>query len=194
MPASRLPTYAVKILKDDLLDDAYLAAAGESDITEISLVPGFKCDWTALWNNADFDCEALVKLTYQGKIQGIVKFALYPYPAPDGIPRFTEILNIESLSGAERTVAPVGLWLIWYVVKICLEVGCGGDANGSILVLISLELAIPYYRDKVRMEGLQWTTLSPDEEGYAFRFSKSQAIEFLNGITNKYGAAIELPG
>ena len=100
MPASHLPTYVVKILTDALLDDAYLAVAGESDIAEISLVPGFKCDWMALWSNADFDCEALVKLTYQGKIQGIVKFALYPYPAPDGIPRFTEILNIESLSGA----------------------------------------------------------------------------------------------
>lgn len=194
MPASRLPTYVVKIVRADLVDDAYLAAADESDIAEISRVSGFKCDWTALWNNTDEDCEALVKLTYQGKIQGIVKFALYPYPAPDGIPRFTEILNIESLSGTDRTVAPVGLWLIWYAVKICLEVGCSGDANGSILVLISLELAIPYYRDKVRMEGLQWTTLSPDEEGYAFRFSKSQAIEFLNGITNEYGAAIELPG
>ena len=32
MPASRLPTYVVKILRDDLLDDAYLAAADESDI------------------------------------------------------------------------------------------------------------------------------------------------------------------
>jgi|GEM_PF-1535740 len=193
MPKSRLPTYVVKILRDDLLDDAYLAAADESDIAEISLVLGFKCDWTRLWSNADFDCEALVKLTYQGKIQGIVKFALYPYPAPDGIPQFTEILNIESLSGADRTVSPVGLWLIWYAVKICLEVGCSGDASGSILVLISVELAIPYYRDKVKMEGLQWTTLSPDEEGYAFRFSKSQAIEFLNGINNQYGTAIELP-
>jgi hypothetical protein len=84
MPASHLPTYVVKILTDALLDDAYLAVAGESDIAEISLVPGFKCDWMALWSNADFDCEALVKLTYQGKIQGIVKFALYPYPLRRG--------------------------------------------------------------------------------------------------------------
>lgn len=45
MPASRLPTYIVKILRGDLVDDAYLAVAGESDIAEISLVPGFKCDW-----------------------------------------------------------------------------------------------------------------------------------------------------
>jgi hypothetical protein len=86
MSESHLPIYRVKIVKDNLLDDAYLEEVKKSDITEISLLQGFKCDWTRLWSNTDFDCEALVKLTYQGKIHGIIKFALYPYPRPSGIP------------------------------------------------------------------------------------------------------------
>jgi hypothetical protein len=74
-------------------------------------------------------------------------------------------------------------------VRAGLELGCSGDVNGSIVVLLSVELAIPYYREKVMMEGLGYVTLSPDEEGYAFRFSKSQAVEFVNGIESKYGTA-----
>jgi hypothetical protein len=171
MSEIRLPTYRVKILKDNLVDHAFLEEAEQSDITEISLLPGFKCDWTRLWSNTDFDCEALVKLTYQGKIQGIIKFALYPYPPPSGIPEFTEILNLESLPKETRSAHPLGLWLIWYAVKMCLEFGCSEDSNGSVLVLISVESAIPYYRDQVKMEKLHWTTISPDEDGYAFRFS-----------------------
>jgi hypothetical protein len=193
MPESHLPIYRVKVVKDNLLDDAYLEEAKKSDITEISLLPGFKCDWTRLWSNTDFDCEALVKLTYQGKIQGIIKFALYPYPRPSGIPKFTEILNLETLSKDTRSASPVGLWLIWYAVKMCLEFGCSGDSNGSVLLLISVKSAIPYYRDKVKMEGLHWTTISPYEEGYAFRFSNGQAVEFLSEIKSRYGEAIELP-
>jgi hypothetical protein len=76
---------------------------------------------------------------------------------------------------------------------MCLEFGCSGDSNGSVLLLISVESAIPYYRDQVKMEELHWTTISPYEEGYAFRFSNGQAVEFLSEITSKYGEAIELP-
>lgn len=126
-------------------------------------------------------------------IQGIIKFALYPYPHPSGIPKFTEILNLESLPKETRSASPVGLWLIWYAVKMCLEFGCSGDSNGSVLVLISVESAIPYYRDQVKMEELHWTTISPYEEGYAFRFSSGQAVEFLSEINSRYGEAIEIP-
>jgi hypothetical protein len=59
--------------------------------------------------------------------------------------------------------------------------------NDSVMLLISVKLAIPYYRDKVMMEGLHWASLGTEEEGYAFRFSKSQAIEFLKRIENEYG-------
>jgi hypothetical protein len=175
-----------------LVDHAYLAEARENDIDEISSLPDFKCSWTELWNRTDFDCEALAKLTYQDKIQGIIKFALYPYPPPSGIPEFTEILNLESLPKKTRSINPVGLWLIWYAVKMCLEYGCSGDDNKSVLLLTSVESAIPYYRDHVKMEGLKWDTISPYEEGYAFRFSNSQAVEFLSEIKSRYGEAIEL--
>lgn len=197
MSENQLPTYVVKILKDGLSGDAYLAEANERDIAEISALQDFSCDWKALWENADFDCEALVKMTHQSQIQGIVKFGLYPYPATDGTPEFVEILNIESLTEDRKTVYPVGYWLIWYAVKICLEVGCSGDSSGgdssdSVLFLISVELAIPYYQDKVKMEGLHWTSLGTEEEGYAFRFSKGQAIKFLNRIENEYGQPTEI--
>jgi hypothetical protein len=192
MSENQLPTYVVKILKNGLSGDAYLAPANDRDITEISALQSFRCDWRALWENADFDCEALVKMTHQSQIQGMVKFGLYPYPAPDGTPEFVEILNIESLTEDSKTVYPVGYWLIWYAVKICLEVGCSGDSSESVLFLISVKLAIPYYRDKVKMEGLRWTSLGPEEEGYAFRFSKGQAIEFLSRIENEYGQATEI--
>lgn len=39
---------------------------------------------------------------YQGKIQGIIRFSLYPYLTLDGMPRFIEILNIESISESEE--------------------------------------------------------------------------------------------
>jgi hypothetical protein len=194
MPESRLPTYSVEVISDGLSGIAYLTEADENDIAEISLMPGFQCDWETLWRNTDFDCEALVKLTYQGKIQGIIKFGLYPYPATDEIPKFIEILNIESVSGENKITSPIGWWLVWYVVNLCLKVACSGDSKGSILVLVSLKLAIPYYRDKVKMEGLQWTTISPYEEGYAFRFSKDQAIDFIIRTRTKYGEALRLRG
>jgi hypothetical protein len=195
MPESRLPTYSVKIISDGLPGTAYLTEADESDIAEVSILPGFQCHWETLWKNTDFNCEALVKITYQGKIQGIVKFGLFPpYDPPDKAPQFIEILNIESIARKDRIISPAGLWLIWYVVEMCLKVGCGGDSQGSILVLVSLESAISYYRDKAKMEGLQWTTIIPYEEGYAFRFSKNQAIEFLHGTQAEYGEATEIKG
>lgn len=195
MPESRLPTYSVKIISNGLPDIAYLSEANENDIAEISLLSGFQCDWETLWKNTDFNCEALVKLTYQGKIQGIVKFGLFPpYAAPDEMSQFMEILNIESIARTDRIISPAGLWLIWYVVEMCLKLGCNGDSQGSVLVLVSLESAISYYRDKVKMEGLQWITISPYEEGYAFRFSKNQAIEFLYGTQAEYGEATEIKG
>jgi hypothetical protein len=194
MSENRLPTYSVEIIIDGLSGIAYLTEADESDIAEISLLPDFQCDWSALWRNTDFECEALVKLTYQGKIQGVVKFGLYPYPAPDGMPKFIEILNIESISGQNRVTSPIGWWLIWYVVNLCFKVACSGDSKGSILVLVSLKPAIPYYRDKVKMEGLQWTTISPYEEGYAFRFSKDQAVDFIIRTRTKYGETLRLRG
>jgi hypothetical protein len=193
MSETHIPTYSVKIISDSLPGIAYLAEADESDIAEVSILPGFQCDWETLWKNTDFNCEALVKLTYQGKIQGLVKFGLFPpHTAPDEMPQFMEILNIESIARKDKIISPAGLWLIWYVVEMCLKVGCSGDSQGSILVLVSLESAISYYRDKVKMEGLQWVTISPYEEGYAFRFSKDQAIEFLYGTQAEYGEATEV--
>jgi hypothetical protein len=68
-----------------------------------------------------------------------------------------------------------------------LELGCNGSEDGSLVRLNSLESAIDYYRNQVRMEGKGWITLSPDEDGYVFTFSKEQAIEFCTRIEQQYG-------
>jgi hypothetical protein len=152
MLISKLPAYVIKFVRDNSPDNAYLTLVNESDI--LSLDSSFECNWKELWNQSDFNCEALVKLTYQGRIQGLIKFAFYPSPVTNEIYEFTEILNIESSSKKDRPVSPVGLWLIWYVVRVCLDFGVSGDEKGSILQLISLESAIQYYENKVMMERL----------------------------------------
>jgi hypothetical protein len=37
------------------------------------------------------------------------------------------------------------------------------------------------------MQGLGWTTIAPREEGYAFRFTKQGAAEFLKRQQSAYG-------
>ncbi|CDN17283.1 hypothetical protein RintRC_2244 [Richelia intracellularis] len=44
------------------------------------------------------------------------------------------------------------------------------EDNDPLVVLVALEQAVSYYRDKVQMEYLGCDTIAPDEEGYAFRF------------------------
>jgi hypothetical protein len=53
--------------------------------------------------------------------------------------------------------------------------------------LDATKTAISYYRDKVMMEGLGWTTIVLREAGYAFRFTKQGAAEFLERQQSAYG-------
>jgi hypothetical protein len=146
------------------------------------------CNWVNFWNKADFDCEAIIKLSYQGNLLGLIRFALYPY-TETGLPstiEYVEILHLETLSRRDRHVHPVGFWLIWYAVRIALDF-CTGEADGTLVKLDAIKAAIPYYRDKVMMEGLGWITIAPREEGYAFRFTKQGATAFLNRQQSTYG-------
>ena len=90
-----------------------------------------------------------------------------------------------------RSVNPVGFWLLWYAIQIGLQY-CVGEADRSLIRLDSLEDAIPYYRDKVKMEGLGWTNIAPGESGYAFRFTQQRAQEFGSRIEQEYGCPIRL--
>ncbi len=143
-------------------------------------------DWQKFWYGADWDCECMVKLTFRGRILGLIHFALYPYPPINNIAEYLEILHIECAKKQGRSITPIGFWLIWYATMITLSY-CQGNSSGSIVELDAVEDAIDYYRDKVKMEEIGWTTIAPGEDGYAFKFSKSSAQEFCQRIADKYG-------
>jgi len=170
---------------------AFLEEAKKDDLIILNQ-KGFKCDWIRFWSNSDFDCEAIVKLNYQGNILGLIYFGVYPYPFPNNSPEYLEILNIECIPETGRTFNPVGFWLIWYAVTIGIKT-CKGKPDGTLIMLDSLEDAIPYYQDKVMMEGIGWTTIAPKEDGYAFRFTKKQAEQFCTRIQKKYGLPTLIP-
>jgi hypothetical protein len=179
-----LHSHTVKVIDNiGVAQQAVLEPATEADMPT-----DWTCNWVNFWNRADFDCEAIIKLSSQGMLLGLVRFALYPYIGLGKAENFeyVEILHLEALPRKERLLQPVGLWLIWYAVRIALD-SCPGETDGTLLRLDAMKAAIPYYRDKVMMEGLGWTTIAPREEGYAFRFTKQGAAEFLERQQSVYG-------
>jgi hypothetical protein len=176
-------TYQIKLASTDRV--IHLSVATQEDIRAVSSI--LTCDWLYFWSRLDPDCEAIVKLEAEGNVQGLIHIALYPYPLQAARPEYLEIIHIETIQLPSRSVNPVGLYLIWYAAKTSLDFNCSGNDSGSIVELDALESAIDYYRDKVMMEGQGWRTIAPGEEGYAFRFSQAQAIEFCTRIEQKYG-------
>lgn len=179
-----LYSYTVKVTDNvGVAQQAALEPAMEEDMPT-----DWTCNWVDFWEKADFDCEAIIKLSSQERLLGLVRLALYPYIELDNAKNFeyVEILNLEALPRKNRLLQPVGLWLIWYAVRIALDF-CPGETDGTLLRLDAMKNAISYYRDKVMMEGLGWTAVAPREEGYAFRFTKQGAAEFLERQQNAYG-------
>jgi hypothetical protein len=179
-----LHSYTVKVTDNTAVaQQAVLEPAIEADMPT-----DWTCNWVNFWDKADFDCEAIIKLSSQKRLLGLVRFALYPYSGLGNADNFeyVEILNLEALPRKDRLLQPVGLWLIWYAVRIALDF-CPGETDGTLLRLDATKAAISYYRDKVMMEGLGWTTIAPREEGYAFRFTKQGAAEFLERHQSAYG-------
>lgn len=187
-----MKNYKVKVLDNSGIKlDAYLEPALEKDLPPINS-PDWTFNWREFWQDANFKCEAIIKLYCQGKLLGLVRFALYPHPFPGDAPEYLEILHLQCLSQPRREgVSPVGFWLIWYASQIGLQY-CVGEDDGTLIRLDSLEDAISYYRDKVKMEGLGWTTIAPGEEGYAFRFTREGAQEFCSRIEQEYGCPISI--
>ena len=137
------------------------------------------CSWIDLWRRSDFGCEAIIKLCYQGAVLGLIKFGLYPYTGDSSDePEYLEVLNIECLPKTDRLANPVGFWLIWFAADVALKV-CKGSQDGTLLRLDAYESRIPYYKHKVMMEQLGWTTIAPGEEGYAFRNTAARSRRIL---------------
>jgi hypothetical protein len=185
------PGYKVKALgQTGAFLDAYLEPANEGDMPSIKST-GWTFDWRGFWAKTDFGCEAIVKFSCQREVLGLIRFGLYPYPSPGDAPEYLEILHLEYVPRDRRLVNPVGFWLIWYALKIGLKY-CVGDDDGILIRLDSVEEAISYYRDKVKMDGLGWTDITAGEQGYAFKFSKQGAEEFCTRLEQYYGSPVLL--
>jgi hypothetical protein len=144
--------------------------------------------WQRLWQVTDLDCQNIIKLLYDQQVWGFVRYGLYPYP---GQPKFIEIEHLEAnpiSRGIDdnRLIVPIGQWLIWYATQVGLKY-CSVDFDDPLVVLVSLEEALCYYRDTIGMEFLGATTIAPGEDGYAFRFNKREAISFCSRIERQWG-------
>lgn len=170
------------------IENKVIASIHEASKTDILSLNDrdWSCNWQRFWEDADWDCEGIIKLTFQEKILGLIHIALYPYPYPNNQPEYLEILHIECLNKKKREVNPVGFWLIWYVTKIALSY-CTGNLEGEIVVLDALEVAIDYYQNKVKMEEIGWTTTAPGEDAYAFMFKEDSAKKYCQRIESQYG-------
>lgn len=149
--------------------------------------------WRYIWQQTAFDCENIIKLVYQEQVWGLVRYGLYPYPGTLG---YLHIHELESnpLSQGEvddRAVEPVGKWLIWYSAKVGIQY-CLAGANDTLITLISLESALGYYRNIIEMQYLQPVNIASEEDGYAFRFSKSEAEAFCERQEAQWGVPTPL--
>jgi hypothetical protein len=141
-------------------------------------------DWKNIWRITNFQYQNIIKLSYQDSLSGLIRYAVYT--SEEDVPYLLEVLHLESVPKDQRLVSPIGSWLIWYAVQTGLEY-CIPDESDTLISLDSLEDAIPYYRDIIKMESLGWVTIAPGEDGYAFRFTTTEARNFCGRQTNTYG-------
>ncbi len=159
--------------------------------TEEDMPTDWTFNWSLLWEVTDFDCQSIAKLIYDEQLWGLVRYGLYPYP---GSPEVLEIEHLETnpISRGqvlERLIVPIGKWLIWYAVQVGLQCCSGTD---TLIVLVSLEDAVNYYRDVIQMQYLGFTTIAPGEDGYAFKFSRKEAKAFCYRQENEWGTPTSL--
>ncbi|WP_009631988.1 hypothetical protein [Synechocystis sp. PCC 7509] len=185
------PIYKVEVINHSGIKiNACLEPAKKEDMPPVQSLD-FTFAWREFWQKSDFDCEAIIKLSCQGEILGLIRFGLYPYGLGDYTPEYIEVLHLQCVSKERRSVNPVGFWLLWYAIQIGFSY-CIGETDGTLLKLDSLEDAIPYYRDKVKMDGLGWINTPSGEANYAFKFTQERAKEFCIRIEQEYGYPVRL--
>ena len=141
-------------------------------------------NWKELWKITDFEHQNIIKISSNGFTQGLLRYAVYS--DENNKPYLLEILHLESLPKDKRLIDPIGRWLIWYASETGLKF-CIGEEKDILISLDSVEAAISYYRDIIRMEPLGWTNIAPGEDGYAFCFTHAEAKKFICRQTNTYG-------
>lgn len=159
---------------------AVVERAGTNDMPS-----NWSCSWTRFWERTDFDCERIIKLSFEDQLLGLLRYGLYPYP---GSPVFLEVTNLET-TPTNRMAEPVGRWLLWYATQTALRF-CSATDNQALVFLVSLSSAVRYYEEKVQMELLEPVTIAPGEDGYAFRFSRTAAQDFCRRHQQLWGLPI----
>lgn len=144
--------------------------------------------WPELWNITDFDCQNIVKLSVDGRVWGLIRYGLYPFP---GQPIFLEVEHVEAnpLSRgilANRRVQPIGKWLIWYAVQTAFQRALNAD-DDTLVILTALASDFDYYRNSIQMECLGPLTIAPGEEGYVFRLTSTAAASFCRQQERQWG-------
>ena len=140
--------------------------------------------WQNIWKTTNFKYQQIIKISYNLSVLGLLRYAVYE--DEEDKPYLLEVLHLESAPKDLKLVEPLGKWLIWYAVQTALVFCTLGD-DDTLVTLDSVEEAITYYEDIIKMEPRGWVTLAPGEYGYAFRFIKSEAQNFCQRQTNTYG-------
>lgn len=176
---------------------AFIGPAKEKD-----LPTKWECDWQTIWENTDFECQAIIKLSVNDELWGLMRYGLYPYPLDPSHPS-PEILILENIethparrmeeyrfkpkppSAPSPYIKPVGKWLVWHACRTALD--CCGIHRNPLLVLDATVDAVDYYRDIIGMQMTDDRTSRFGEESYAFSFDGSSAKNFCDLQKHLFG-------
>lgn len=143
--------------------------------------------WAYIWERTNFSYQGIVKLRANSETVGLVRYSIYPDLE---CPKFVDIDQIEAIPTSrgltqDRSVEPIGKWLIWYVVQAALGM-CDAQTE-ELIYLVAYEEAKDYYANKIGMRFIGVDTIAPGEDGYSFLFSRQEAIIFCQKLEKNYG-------
>lgn len=176
-------TYEVPLIAQS---NIYLQASLKPAVQEdMNLSSNWYFNWKGIWENTDFDYQNIIKLDYKNNILGLIRYDFYM--SDENIPYAIEVLQLESMPKNTRIGAPIGQWLLWYVSELALNICSFDEDNKALILLDSLEEAIPYYSDTIKMQPKGWVTIAAGEDGYAFEFTVAGARNFCERQRNTHG-------
>lgn len=164
-----------------------------------SLPTDWAFEWDYIWEITSFDCEAIIQLTVEGNLWGLIRYGLYPFPAQK--PNFLWLHHLEAHparrppeeyayrrsppSPPNPYVDPVGRWLMWNICRTALDY-CNHEPD-PLIVVEAKSNAVDYYRDVIGMTMVNTTVSSIGVDNYAFHFTRDQAEAFCLHHRTQYG-------
>lgn len=165
-------------------------------LAELPSALGFP--WSHILSITDPDWQQVVKISYDGSVEGLIRYEMQPQPEvdhPDDIQgldhQLLNILHLETVQGTARIIEPLGQWLIWHAAKVALQY-CSGTRTGIFLGLVAIPSARAYYIDKVGMSYDGFTKFPDGSDGYAFSFNQQQAIDFCRKHEGRHGQPVQI--